>query len=110
MAKSPRAARLRILVLALIATVVMVAAGVIVIRATGNPFGGECVDSYSCAEFLTGGECLQQGDGSYCSRYCDVDAECPNGWTCGEAYPTVLGMETSALDSICVIAGALPAR
>ena len=102
-----RSTRLRILVLALIATIVLVATTVLVLRATGNPMGDPCDDSYSCAEFLTGGECLQIDAVSVCSRYCDRDDECPPGWRCEEATPTALGITTPAIDTICIPESAL---
>jgi hypothetical protein len=102
MSEIDRMTRLRVLVLTLIATVVMVAAGVIVIRVTGHDIGEPCNDSYSCADFLTGGECLDIGVEAYCSQYCDTDDDCPTKWTCEGANPTVLGVETSAVDEICV--------
>ena len=97
-----RSTRLRILVLALIATLVLVATTVLVLRATGNPMGDPCDDSYSCAEFLSGGECLEIDSVSLCSRYCDRNDECPRGWRCEAATPTALGIETTASDTICI--------
>ena len=94
--------RLRLLVLALIATVVLAAATVLVIRVTGHPLGAPCRDSYDCGEFLLGGECLALDRESYCSRYCEDDAGCPPGWTCESAHPTVLAVETRYVDKICV--------
>ena len=38
----------------------------------------------------------------YCTRYCDEDLDCPVGWTCGDAIPTALTIETQFIDQVCV--------
>lgn len=73
--------------------------------------GERCADSYSCRGFLLGGvECVDTGEpGSpYCTRYCDTDADCVGGWACLGANPTVLAVETSAIDHVCVRPGSTP--
>ena len=73
------------------------------IQVIGGPIGAPCADSYSCRGFLIGGaECLEVDDGAYCTLYCDGDADCPDGWSCAEANPTALRIETSAVDEVCL--------
>lgn len=73
------------------------------IQILGGEVGAPCADSYSCAGFLIGGaECVAIDDRAYCTRYCDTDADCPDGWRCESAHPTVLAVETTALDEVCM--------
>ena len=82
----------------------MLLCGVVgLIQVIGNEFGETCADSYSCKGFLLGGaECVELDSNSYCTVYCDTDSECPEGWACRGANPTVLRVETSAVDEVCV--------
>lgn len=82
----------------------MLVVGIVgLIQVTGGEIGAPCRDSYSCKGFLIGGaECVAVEGGAYCTVYCDVDAECPKGWRCLSANPTALGIETTALDEVCV--------
>ena len=97
----PPLRRKLLIVLALVAGLaVLFVAGV---QVTGGPMGAPCVDSYSCKGFLIGGaECVAVDEGAYCTRYCDTDAECPEGWSCQGANPTVLTLHTTAVDEVCV--------
>ncbi len=95
--------RLRILLGVLMATIMGVTLLVVAIQIWGNPIGEPCIDSYSCKGFLvSGAECLATDTEQYCSRYCDGDSDCPTQWTCANANPTVLTVETAMLDTICV--------
>ena len=86
--------------LAAVAIAALVTIGLIQI--IGNDIGESCRDSYSCRGFIIGGaECLRERGEQYCSRYCDRDDECPAGWTCEQATPTALTIETSFLDGVC---------
>ena len=88
---------------ALIAVVILVVGFVAAVQVFGNPLGGPCHDSYSCQGFLIGGaECVEQDSARYCTRYCDTDADCPAGWRCRDAHPTVLTIETRWLDPVCI--------
>ena len=74
-----------------------------VIQLTGGDIGAPCADSYSCRGFLVGGaECVAVDRGAYCTRYCDTDDQCPDGWACLGANPTVLTVETRTVDEVCV--------
>ena len=78
---------------------------VVGINIFGNDFGAPCADSYSCKGFLLGGaECVVVDSQSYCTKYCDSDADCPSGSACLAATPTVLTLETSVTDEVCVLA------
>ena len=69
----------------------------------GAPLGAPCADSYSCQGFLIGGaECVDDEGDHYCSRYCDSDADCSSGWRCGDANPTVMAIETTLVDQVCM--------
>jgi MYXO-CTERM domain-containing protein len=46
--------------------------------AYGYPVGGTCSTPASCASNI----CLEDADGSYCSRLCEDAAPCPSGYTC----------------------------
>jgi hypothetical protein len=73
------------------------------IQVFGGPVGAPCRDSYSCRGFLVGGvDCVEDVGQSYCSRYCHADADCPTGWRCDGAHPTVLSVHTSAVGLICI--------
>jgi hypothetical protein len=81
----------------------LAAIGIAAMQIFGGEIGAACADSYSCRGFLVGGsECVDVGRGSYCTRYCKVDRECPSGWTCLGANPTVLTVETRAVGKVCV--------
>ena len=76
---------------------------VVAIQIFGGPAGAPCGDSYACRGFLVGGtECVDDVGGSYCSRYCKLDGDCPQHWRCDRAYPTVLAVKTNARGLICV--------
>ena len=76
---------------------------VITIQFVGNGPGEPCRDSYSCAGFFIGGaECVQTGTSQYCTRYCETDADCAPTWSCGDAHPTVLTIETTYVDKVCI--------
>ena len=93
----------KVLLWVLAATIAAVVLLVAAINIFGGPVGAPCADSYSCSGFLIGGaECVDTGSGAYCTVYCDVDADCPAGWSCLGANPTVLAVETSATDEVCV--------
>ena len=95
--------RVRILLVLLALVIAGVMALVTAIQIWGQPLGGPCADSYSCKGFLIGGaECLAEGSTQYCTRYCEYDAQCPPRWSCGEANPTVLTIETLYWDRVCV--------
>lgn len=88
---------------ALAAIALLMCGVVLVIQVVGNEFGETCADSYSCKGFLLGGaECVELDDKSYCTVYCETDAECPDGWACRGANPTVLQVETAVVDEVCV--------
>lgn len=88
---------------ALVGTVVAVVALIAAINVFGNAQGEPCRDSYSCKGFLIAGvECVVEGDEAYCTQYCDTDADCSEGWRCRSANPTALGIETTALDEVCL--------
>lgn len=90
--------------IALAVVVVGLCALVIAINVFGNDFGAPCADSYSCKGFLLGGaECVVVEGESYCTEYCDSDADCPSGSSCQGATPTVLTVETTATDEVCVL-------
>jgi hypothetical protein len=77
--------------------------GLVANQLFGNKMGESCADSYSCRGFLVGGvECLDIGEVSYCTIYCDRDDDCPAEWTCEGANPTVLAIETTSVDEVCV--------
>jgi len=89
--------------LALMATVGGVAGIVGAIQVFGASAGDPCRDSYGCRGFLiSGAECVVEGDGAYCTTYCDDDDDCPPGWRCRAAEPTALGIETGVLDEVCL--------
>lgn len=99
----PLTRRERVLFSVLLALVVVVSAGLASIRLFGARTGERCRDSYSCRGFLFGGsECLSLGDRSYCTLYCRTDAVCPHGWHCLGAHPTVMRVETNAVDRVCI--------
>ena len=88
---------------ALAAVVILVCSGIGANQLLGRDMGEPCVDSYSCKGFLLGGaECVQLDSQSHCTRYCGSDADCPETWSCLGATPTVLRLETSAVDEVCV--------
>ena len=89
--------------LAVLAVTVVLAVGTVAtIQVVGGGPGAPCVDSYSCRGFLIGGaECVVVDEDAYCTVYCDTDADCPPGWSCQGANPTVLAVETSAIDEVC---------
>lgn len=69
----------------------------------GGGAGAPCPDSYACRGLLVGGvECVQVEERSYCTRYCRSDAQCPPGWACLDANPTVLTIQTSAVGKVCI--------
>ena len=81
----------------------LVVIGIVAIQIFGARVGAPCADSYSCRGFLVGGaECVDVGRGAYCTRYCELDVECPGGWSCLGAHPTVLTIETRAIGKVCV--------
>ncbi len=81
----------------------LVVIGIAAIQLLGGTIGAPCADSYSCRGFLVGGaECVDVGRGSYCTRYCTADTQCPAGWACLGANPTVLTVETRAIGKVCV--------
>jgi len=87
----------------LISIAALAAIGILAIQIFGAKIGAPCADSYGCRGFLVGGaECVDVGRGSYCTRYCRADAECPRGWACLDANPTVLTVETRAVGKVCV--------
>ena len=86
----------------LIALVAILALGMAANRIFGRDLGESCPDSWACRRFLGGGECVEEEGRSYCSVYCGADADCPRGWRCGDANPTVLTVETSAVARVCV--------
>lgn len=89
---------------ALGSVVVLLVALIAAINIWGNEFGEPCADSYSCKGFLLGGaECVDVGSEAYCTRYCDDDADCPIGTSCQSATPTVLTVESSISDEVCVL-------
>ncbi len=66
--------------------------------------GTPCVDSYSCRGFLIGGaECVETDEARYCTIYCAQQSDCPTGWDCLSAHPTVATVETDYLDEVCVM-------
>ena len=87
----------------LIGTLVLVTVFVIGVQFFGGSMGSPCIDSFSCRGFLiAGAECLDEPRGRYCSRYCDLEADCPVGWRCLGATPTALTIETDFIDKVCV--------
>jgi hypothetical protein len=83
--------------------VFVLCAGVGAIQIFGNDMGEACKDSYSCKGFLLGGaECVDIDGNSFCTRYCDDDSDCPDGWSCRNATPTVLTVKTSTTDEVCM--------
>ncbi len=95
--------------LATLVAVVAAVGGFVGYRQFAGALAGErCADSYSCRGFLLGGvECVDTGepDSPYCTRYCDTDVDCTGAWTCLGANPTVLAVETTAIDHVCVRSG-----
>lgn len=88
----------RLLWLTLTATLCFVGA----VQVFGGAMGASCVDSYGCKGFLVGGaECLETDEERYCTVYCEGHDECPVGWRCLDAHPTVLTVETTLLDGVC---------
>ena len=99
MSRHVRPAFLWALTVTVLAVVVLIAA----INLFGNERGEPCRDSYSCKGFLLSGvECVVDGPEAYCTQYCDTDADCPGHWRCRPATPTALGIETTALDEVCL--------
>jgi len=79
------------------------------IQLIGASTGEACRDSYSCRAFLVGGaECLDIGERSYCTRYCVAHAQCPDGWTCGDATATALTLELNVIDQLCIQDESMP--
>ena len=90
-------------VLALLALLAVLVIGLAANQLLGNEMGERCTDSYSCRGFLLSGvECVEVDGRGYCTIYCDGDADCPEGWSCEGANPTVLTVETSAIDEVCM--------
>ena len=90
-------------VIALLGVLALLMLGLAANQMFGRPLGEACVDSYSCRGFLLRGvECLQVSERSYCTVYCDSDADCPDGWQCVGAHPTVLTVETVVVDEVCM--------
>lgn len=87
-------------------SVVFVVCGVVgATQIFGNDLGEPCRDSYGCKGFLLGGaECVDIDGRSSCTRYCDADSDCPNGWRCRSATPTVFTVKTSTTDEVCMLA------
>ena len=97
--KGPR----RGLVLALGGVVLMVGLLLCANQIFGRAMGEPCGDSYACRGLLLRGiECVEVEDRSYCTRYCRSDRQCPPGWACLDANPTVLTVKTRALDRVCI--------
>jgi len=102
-ATTPRRGPRRSLLVLLAATVAFAVGVVATIQVVGGGPGAPCADSYSCRGFLIGGaECVVVDGGTYCTVYCDADADCPDGWSCEGANPTVLLVETTAVDEVCI--------
>ena len=67
-----------------IAAVVVVAALMFGGRwALGASLGDPCSDAFLCNALPARCLLTEQGDG-YCSRPCEADDACPDGWTCAE--------------------------
>ncbi len=48
----------------------------------GTKLGESCGYSGQCA----GAPCIHEADGSYCSKLCDSDADCPSPYVCEPTY------------------------
>ncbi len=85
------------------AVIAVLVLGIGAIQIFGNDMGEPCADSYSCKGFLLGGaECVDIDGDSFCTRYCDSNDDCPDGWSCRGATPTVLTVKTSTTDEVCM--------
>jgi hypothetical protein len=95
--------RERVLLRVLGGVVAAVVLGVAAIQVFGRRIGEPCPDSYACRGFLVGGsECVAVEGRAYCTRYCKRDDQCPRGWRCLDANPTVLTVQTRAVGRVCV--------
>lgn len=80
---------------------------------TGSEFGGPCQWNNDCkGSFFgkSGSQCLDLGQGGFCTVACDDHGECSNGWTCQafDYYETDQnGNETAAgQNNVCAPPGA----
>jgi hypothetical protein len=90
-------------VLALFGVIALIPLEIVANQIWGRALGEPCGDSYACRGLLVSGvECVDVDGWSYCTLYCHSDTQCPAGWSCGNANPTVLGMATRVLDKVCL--------
>jgi hypothetical protein len=68
----------------------------------GKPLGGGCADTNDCRE-LFHVQCMRDPTGSYCTRQCRVQADCPDDWRCINAHAPD---GTSLPDMVCSRLGA----
>ncbi len=70
--------------------------------AGGSELGGPCAESADCHGSPREVRCLSASDGHYCTRRCQTDADCGEGFTCGEAEWTHADGEGYATERACL--------